>query len=427
MSTRVRSYSKVNLGLAIGPVRPDGFHGLTTVYQTLELYDVVAVEARRAPATKIVLTTNDERVPTDGRNTCWKMVERGLERLGVAAEVSIYIEKRLPVQGGMGAGSANAAAALIGLERELGVALPGAERLKLAGEVGSDVPLFLLGGAVLGLGRGEMVVPLPDMPCVFCVVAVPDVGVSTPQAFRDWDALVAGTSGAKAPSFDGDGSGTAEAVPLARQKATSADPLLRGETAKGDAPRGSVMGGPGHPAKPTSGDEAARYGAPGFSGGPGVVATGASRLTDAGKPDRLKELSLAYASLYAEPGTSGIIRGSNPGNEQGGSDKHQSGQVDDLAENTLLSLVRTGVENDFEQVVFPAYPSLREIKRQLMGTGSGAALYAALSGSGSALFGLYRSEADARAAQRRVQEAGTKALITKTLPRRDYWTRMFAG
>jgi len=104
--------------------------------------------------------------------------------------------------------------------------------------------------------------------------------------------------------------------------------------------------------------------------------------------------------------------------------------VDDLAENTLLSLVRTGVENDFERVVFPAYPSLRETKRQLMGSSghtSGVALYAALSGSGSALFGLYRSEADAQAAQQRVQDAGTKALITKTLPRSQYWTRMFAG
>src|SRR6185369_1342402 len=145
MPTLVRSYSKINLGLAIGPVRPDGFHGLTTLYQTLELHDLVTVSAVRASATKIALTSNDGRVPVDGRNTCWKMVEKALVRMGVAAEVAIHIEKRLPVQGGMGAGSANAAAALIGLERELGVALPGAERLGLAGEVGSDVPLFLLG------------------------------------------------------------------------------------------------------------------------------------------------------------------------------------------------------------------------------------------------------------------------------------------
>jgi 4-diphosphocytidyl-2-C-methyl-D-erythritol kinase len=299
------------------------------------------------------------------------MVEKALARMGVAAEVAIHIEKRLPVQGGMGAGSANAAAALIGLERELGEALSGGERLQLAGEVGSDVPLFLLGGSVLGVGRGEMVYPMPDMSSVFCVVAVPEVGVSTPQAFRDWDALVAGISGGKAP-FASDPSGTAEAVPLTRQEAPAS-------------------------------------------------------LTQASNPDRLSELSLAYASLYAEPGTSGIIRGSNPGSKQGGPDKRQGGQVDDLAENTLLALVRTGVENDFERVVFPAYPSLREIKRLLMGTGSGAALYAALSGSGSALFGLYRSEADAEAAQQRVQSGGTKALITKTLPRSLYWTRMFAG
>ena len=339
MPTVVRSYSKINLGLAIGPVRPDGFHGLTTLYQTLELHDRVTVSAARATGAKLTLTTNDERVPTDAKNTGWKMIEKALEQLGIVAEVSIHIEKRLPVQGGMGAGSANAAAALIGLERELEIALPGNERLQLAGEVGSDVPLFLLGGTVLGLGRGELVYPFPDIPSIFCVVAIPEVGVSTPQAFRDWDAL---------------------------------------------------------------------------------------ELTQEGKPDRLKKLSLAYASLHAEPGTSGIIHGSKPGNKQGGPELAQGSQLNDLAENTLLSLVRTGVENDFERVVFPVYPSLREIKRELMGTGSEAALYGALSGSGSALFGLYRSEADARAAQQRVQNAGTKALITKTLPRSAYWSRMFA-
>ncbi len=377
MATLVRSFSKINLGLAIGPVREDGFHGLTTLYQTLDLHDLVTVTARKATgsATRISLTTNDVRVPTDGRNTCWKMVERWLERLRVAAEVDIHIEKRLPVQGGMGAGSANAAAALIGLERELGVALPGAERLKLAGEVGSDVPLFLIGGAVLGLGRGELVFPMPDLPRTWCVVAVPDVGVSTPAAFREWD--------------ERQGSGTREE---------------------------RVEGGAG--------------------------------LTSGGKADRLNELSLAYASLSAQsgvslgktgdgkPGTSGIVRDPNPEKKQGLSGESQSYALNDLAENTLLALVRTGIgndglHNDFEDVVFPQYPSLRITKRQLMGSETGAtdspAIYAALSGSGSALFGLYRSEADAEAAQRRVQASGVKAFVTSTLPREDYWTRMFAG
>ena len=192
MATRVRSYSKINLGLAIGPVRADGFHGLATLYQTLALHDLVTVEARRVGAgeqSKITLTTNHPGVPTDARNTAWRMVELALARAGVAAEVAIHIEKNLPVQGGMGAGSANAAAALIGLERELRLSVPG--RLELAAEVGSDVPLFLIGGAVLGEGRGEAVAAMPDLPATWCVVAVPEVGVSTPRAFQEWDGLCA--------------------------------------------------------------------------------------------------------------------------------------------------------------------------------------------------------------------------------------------
>lgn len=397
MATRVRSYSKINLGLAIGPARADGFHGLMTLYQTLNLHDIVTVSARRAAETRLVLSANHLRVPTDGRNTVWKIVERCLERLDIKAEVEISIEKNLPIQGGMGAGSANAAAALIGLEQELEVSLTGPARLELASEVGSDVPLFLLGGAVLGLGRGEQVVPLPDFPTTVCVIAVPNVGVSTPQAFRDWDALSARTSGAKAPSSSEKLSGTAEAVPLTRQDGAAGMKLTLGDHAAEDMRPGAV-----------------------------------AQLTAKAEPDRLRELSLAYASLYAEPGTSGIVRSLNPEKKQGNSDDVQGGFRNDLAENTLLSLVRTGVENDFEQVVFPAYPSLREIKRLLMGTDSEApALYAALSGSGSALFGLYRSEADARAAQRRIQsaelQAGVRTFLTETLPRAAYWERMFAG
>ena len=396
MATRVRSYSKINLGLAIGPVRGDGFHGLTTLYQTIGLHDLVSVSAKRLSGseTRIELTTNDERVPTDARNTCWKMIEGCLRRLGVTAEVRIHIDKRLPVQGGMGAGSANAAAALIGLERELGVALPGPERFKLAAEVGSDVPLFLLGGAVLGLGRGEQVVPMQDLPKTWCVVAVPQIGVSTPAAFRAWDALVAkeGIDSTEEPT----------------SRSSSVEETNTGilHSAQDD----DGLGG-------------------------GLVALPHTGLTSRSNPDRLNELSLAYSSLFANtgdsrPGTSGILRAQEP-------DWNQGDTLKNLAENTLLALVRTGIgndglHNDFEDVVFPQYPSLRSTKRQLMGSDSDGsvvsrpAIYAALSGSGSALFGLYRSEADAKAAQQRVQSSGVEALLTETLPRAEYWERMFA-
>src|SRR5215469_11628527 len=232
MPTQVRSHAKVNLGLGIGAPRPDGFHALATVYQTLELHDLVTVSARPAGKTEIRLTSNDRRVPTDGRNTAWKMVELALTALEVSAQVDIHIEKRLPVQGGLGAGSANAVAALVGLEAELresGVRDQGSEpvlpksqnrdlgrpitagpstavaaatfvqddrevewaakQLEIAARVGSDVPLFLIGGTVLGLDRGQDVYPLPDIEPVWCVVAAPAEGVSTPQAFRDWDVL----------------------------------------------------------------------------------------------------------------------------------------------------------------------------------------------------------------------------------------------
>jgi 4-diphosphocytidyl-2-C-methyl-D-erythritol kinase len=399
MATRVRSYSKINLGLAIGPVRADGFHGLTTLYQTLDLHDLVTVTARRSSAaadTKITLTTNHPFVPRDGRNTAWRMVERALARLGVAAEVTIHIEKRLPVQGGMGAGSANAAAALLGLERELSVALSGVERLKLAAEIGSDVPLFLLGGAVLGLGRGEQVVPMPDLPKTWCVVAVPSVGVSTPAAFKDWDARCAAE--------------VADSKPI-----TDANPPKKDDAAEGEL-------------------------------GEGLGITRSVTLTSPPQVDKLQQLSLAYSSLSApvgvrtgdsRPGTSGIVRDPNPEKKRGLPDESQADAMNDLAENTLLALVRTGIgsdglQNDFEEVVFPQYPSLRITKRQLMGSDLDSssvdrpAIYAALSGSGSALFGLYRSERDAKAAQLRVQSSGVQALLTETLPRTEYWERMFA-
>ena len=126
MPTTVRSHAKINLGLGIGAPRADGFHGLVTLYQTLELYDRVTVTAKLAAAGAggIRITSSDRRVPVDGRNTAWKMVEQALAALEIAAEVDIHIEKRLPIQGGLGAGSANAVAALVGLEVELGIAGP---------------------------------------------------------------------------------------------------------------------------------------------------------------------------------------------------------------------------------------------------------------------------------------------------------------
>jgi len=358
MSTKVRSHAKINLGLGIGAPRPDGFHALTTVYQTLELHDVVTVTAKPAAETVIRLTSNDERVPLDSRNTAWKMILLVLEKLRVHADVAIHIQKDLPVQGGLGAGSANAVAALVGLEQELGIRdqgrgvgvrdLPpfeqktlegwGSHRLELAAQVGSDVPLFLIGGTVLGVDRGQEVYPLPDIEAVWCVVAIPEVGVSTAQAFRDWDEL--------------------------------------------------------------------------------CVREG---LTAEASTAKLSELSRAYASAFSE----GIPRG----RRQGAGSSGVFSEGEDLAGPLESALVRTGIsswiQNDFERVVFPQHPSLAEIKRILAASGKPeAATYASLSGSGSALFGLYKSRGDAEAALKGLDKAGVRSQLTRTIPRSAYWGEM---
>ncbi len=341
MPTAVRSHAKINLGLFLGAPRADGFHSLVTVYQTLEIHDIVTVTARRATETRLTLTSNDIRVPTDDRNTAWKLISLALEQLGIKAEVEIHIDKRLPVQGGLGAGSGNAVAALVGLEAELNAPIRSlfTQRLEIPAKVGSDVPLFLIGGTILGVDRGQEVYPLPDIETTWCVVAVPEIGVSTPQAFRDWDALCA-----------------------------------------------------------------------------------AEGLTAQASADRLEKLSRNYASAF---------RGEVP---QGGFGAGSSGVFslgEDLAGPPESALVRTGImswiENDFERVLFPQHPSLAEIKRLLWAPGTPeAALFASLSGSGSALFGLYLTRGDAEAARNRVEKQvqGVTAHVTRTLPRPAYWDQM---
>jgi 4-diphosphocytidyl-2-C-methyl-D-erythritol kinase len=317
----VRSFAKINLGLAIGPARPDGFHALRTVYQTIGLNDIITVTARKGAG--IEIRSADARVPRDATNTCHKVVERALQALKTSAQVTIEIEKRLPVQGGLGGASANAVATLIALERALKKTLPQEERLRIAAEVGSDLPVFLVGGTVLGIDRGQVVYPLPDLPAMPCVIALPAVGVSTPKAFADWDA---------ASEDAGDG-----------------------------------------------------------------------KLTDSGGSDRIERFGHGLSAwLSGISGASARSRG--------------------RAENPLLDLVRTGIENDFERVVFPQYPELRDIKGVLERAG---ALYASLSGSGSALYGLYRTRMAAERAARKLKGSGVAAQVTTTLSRGQYWKRIY--
>jgi len=248
---------------------------------------------------------------------------QALKRRG---RVIIQIEKRLPVQGGLGAASSNAVATLFGLERELKRGLSPGQRRQIAAAVGSDLNLFLLGGTVLGIGRGEEVFPLPDLPPLPCVLALPEVGVSTAGAFAQWEA---------------------------RQKESS-------------------------------------------------------ELTPPNGSDRMSLFGYGVFE-WLSGWISGVpVRGKARGDG-------------DRAETLLLDLVRAGIENDFERVVFPQYPELREVKRVLERAG---AQYASLSGSGSTLYGLFASAEEAEKARARLERRGVASQVTRTLSRARFWRNL---
>jgi 4-diphosphocytidyl-2-C-methyl-D-erythritol kinase len=227
-------------------------------------------------------------------------------------------------------------AALLALERVLKKSFPTAERLRIAAEVGSDLPLFLLGGTVLGVGRGEQVYPLEDLPATACVVVTSEVGVSTPNAFGEWDRRTGG------------------------------------------------------------------------AGVSALVESGSSKLTLPAASDRMSELGRGLSAWLSE--------------SYSGAPRQISGRG--RAENPLLELVRAGIENDFEPVVFPEYPELSEGKYALERAG---AKYASLSGSGSTLYGLFASKEAARAAAERLRRQGWAAQATVTLTRREYWKKFLVS
>jgi 4-diphosphocytidyl-2-C-methyl-D-erythritol kinase len=339
MPTTVRSYAKINIGLAIGPRREDGFHELRTVYQTIALHDVVKVEIGRG--TGIEIRCKNPRVPADERNTCYRVADRFMKALGSRGKIVITIEKNLPLEGGLGAASSNAVATLLALEREAEKALDPDDRLRICEEVGSDLPLFLIGGTVYGEGRGERVLPIDDLPTVDCVVVTPEIGVSTPQAFANWDALAEREFGENQ-----------------EQRASSRSPTL-------------------------------------------------TKAPESTKILLFSRIMYAWLSSSYKTPVSGVPA-------RGG----------DRAEAPLLDLVRTGIENDFERVVFSQHPELRDVKRVLYGQSGDGARYASLSGSGSAIYGLFDSKQKAEAAAERVQEMGHPAHVTTTLTRSQYWETM---
>ena len=189
-----RAPAKVNVHLAVGPLRPDGFHELRTVYLAISLFDTVSVR----PGDGLALAVTGEGtgaargadlVPTDRRNLVWQAAELLAASAGVTPDATIEITKSIPAAAGLAGGSADAAAALVALDALWGTRAGREDLLALAARLGSDVPFSLLGGVALGTGRGEQLTPVLSRTRWHWVLGIAGEGLSTPAVYGQLDRL----------------------------------------------------------------------------------------------------------------------------------------------------------------------------------------------------------------------------------------------
>lgn len=188
MTVTARAPAKVNLHLGVGPLRPDGFHELRTVYLAVSLFDTVTASA----GSGLSLTVGGEGsdvVPTGPENLVWRAAELLAEHAGVPADAVLHIDKAIPAAAGLAGGSADAAAALVALDALWGTRLTRQDLLELAARLGSDVPFSLTGGVALGSGRGEQLSPVLARTPSHWVLGIAGEGLSTPAVYRELDRL----------------------------------------------------------------------------------------------------------------------------------------------------------------------------------------------------------------------------------------------
>ncbi|MCX6636382.1 MAG: 4-(cytidine 5'-diphospho)-2-C-methyl-D-erythritol kinase, partial [Acidobacteria bacterium] len=177
---RVRALAKLNLGLKVLNKRPDGYHELRTVFQTISLADTIDIEFMPGRRSDVELVAEVD-IPD---NLVERAARLAMETLRIRGRVRFHLAKRIPAGAGMGGGSSDAAAVLLALPVLAGKRADLETLIELGGRLGSDVPFFLLGGTAVALGRGSELYPLPDVPARHGLAVMPPVQVSTPEAYR---------------------------------------------------------------------------------------------------------------------------------------------------------------------------------------------------------------------------------------------------
>lgn len=180
---RLRAFAKINLGLDVLRKREDGYHEVRMIMQTIQMYDLLYIQKREKP--KIHLEVNVPYIPTDERNLVYKAAKMLMEEFGVSQGVSMRLDKFIPVAAGMAGGSADAAAAFVGINRLFRLGLSTEDLMERAVKVGADVPYCILRGTALAEGIGERLTKLPPMPHCYILVGKPGINISTKLAYEN--------------------------------------------------------------------------------------------------------------------------------------------------------------------------------------------------------------------------------------------------
>jgi 4-diphosphocytidyl-2-C-methyl-D-erythritol kinase len=185
-SLRLRAFAKVNLCLHVLGRRPDNYHELRTIFQTISLRDTLDISITPGSSgLEIFLQSNDTTLPLGPENLVMRAIQAIIPEIGFQGSVSVYLDKKIPVARGLGGGSSDAAAALIGMLRLTEREVPLPRLMEIAAKLGADVPFFLFGGRALAVNRGDEIYPLPDAPPQTIVIVSPrDIGVSTKDAYE---------------------------------------------------------------------------------------------------------------------------------------------------------------------------------------------------------------------------------------------------
>lgn len=180
----IQANAKINLTLDILGMRPDGYHEVAMVMQSVGLFDTITLEKTSGG---IELSLDRPGLEADERNLAWKAARLMLDTYDLKGGVKITLQKRIPIAAGLAGGSTDAAAVLRGMDELFALHLSGQELCHLGQSIGSDVPFCILGGTMLATGRGEVLKRLPDLPECYVVLAKPPIAVSTAWAYKNYD------------------------------------------------------------------------------------------------------------------------------------------------------------------------------------------------------------------------------------------------